>query len=88
LLLWTMIIIWHYIWTCPRVWFKNYLLSLLNWRLGIVIIIYVWTPIYQIMFRTGVSCELWPLNVYDLGWCEKVWNPSRFHGLPGLCELK
>jgi hypothetical protein len=38
---------------------------------------------------TYVSCDQWLLNLLRSRLCYwKVWNPSRFHGLPGLYGLK
>jgi len=42
------------------------------------------------MLQTGCNCEWWPLNLLQ-SWLYVwvvVWNPSRFHGLPGLYGLK
>jgi len=39
---------------------------------------------------TGCNCEWWPLNLLR-SWLYVrivVWNPSRFHGLPGLYGFK
>jgi hypothetical protein len=67
----SMIIIWHCTRTkCSRVWFKKLFASATHLRTWCCNN-FSWTLMYQTMFGTYVSCELWPLNVYDLGWCGK-----------------
>ena len=48
------------------------------------------SDVFDEWFRTGCNCEWWPLNLLR-SWLYVryvVWNPSRFHGLPGLYGLK
>jgi hypothetical protein len=82
-----MIISWHCNWTLCECACEFEQMASATLYLNSVCNNYVKTPMY-------LWCELlcnmwcWPLNLlrFWLG-CEFVWNPSRFHGLPGYTDL-
>ena len=87
LLLWEWPKLWHYIKLNLCVYFQTMKLPLL---MNLVCNNFKHSDVFDERFRTGCNCEWWPLNLLR-SWLYVrcvVWNPSRFHGLPGLYGLK
>jgi hypothetical protein len=89
MLLWDAIWNWQCIWTECVYSFKTIYFYNFIWELGIVITLYLNSDVLKTMCE--LLCNMWMVlaKLYDLGDdVGKVWNPSWFHGLPGLYGFK